>query len=99
MTTTNNGAAEMTETRTDAATLRKLAKAEGLNVRVRKGKGCRSGAIHFFMQFGASRVDRVAAVDFLIRVNARASLGYGPTDLETLRDGLFESITVHAFEA
>ena len=89
----------MTETRTDAATLRKLAKADGLNVRVRKGKGCRSGAIHFFMQFGATRADREAAVAFLIRVAARVSEGYGLTDLAAITPHFFDSIPVHAFEA
>lgn len=100
MTTTNNGAAEMTtETRTDAATLRRLAKAEGLNVRVRKGKGCRSGAIHFFMCFDATREDRRDALAFLIAVGADASNGYGRTDLATVNGDHFDSITIFNYQA
>ena len=83
---------------TDAATLRDLAKAAGTTLRVRKGKGCRKGALHVYMPIDSTREDRIAAVAFLASVNAECVLGYERIDFTTYRAEFFDSLTVNAFE-
>lgn len=59
------------DTKTAAATLRRMAKAAGLrNFRVRKGTGCRRGTVHFFAALDATSDDRAAARAFLASVDA-----------------------------
>lgn len=71
---------------TDATTLRSLAKACGLkNIRIRKGSGCRRGAIHVFAGIDATREDRIAMVAFLLTVNAECRQADGKRiDLATM---------------
>jgi hypothetical protein len=75
----------------DSATVRDLVKAAGLTgVVVRKGRGCRTGAVHLFMGLDSTREERVAVAAWL------ASAGVASTWPADARPEFFDSCSIRA---
>ena len=93
-----NNASQTDRIAATAEGLRSSAAFYGLTgVIVRKGVGCRRGAVHFFMRTGATREERSAAASFLEARKAIVVFG-GAVDvslrLDVLGGGSFDSATV-----